>query len=205
MTISAVTTSPKIALITGGNRGIGRATALEVARRGFDVIVTYRTHASEADEVVASITSLGCTAAALPLDMGGAFDEFAIVLADTLRSTWGRDTFDFLINNAGTQRPGSFADATEKDFDFLVDVAFKGVFFLTQKLVPLMADNGAIINISSGMTRFYVPQRVVYSAVKGAVEVLTRLPRTGARSTRHSRQHHCSWRSGHRLQWRLAA
>ncbi|RSM90468.1 SDR family NAD(P)-dependent oxidoreductase [Kibdelosporangium aridum] len=177
MSISAVTTSStQIALITGGNRGIGRATALELARRGIDVILTYRSHAEEAEAVVASIIDLGRTSVALPLDVGatGSFAQFASAVAEALRGTWGRESFDFLINNAGTQRPGSFADATEDDFDSLVNVAFKGVFFLTQKLVPLMADNGAIVNISSGMTRFYVPQRVVYSAVKGAVEVLTR-------------------------------
>ncbi len=165
-----------IALITGGNRGIGRSTALQLARDGVDVILTYRTHADEAAEVVKEITDLGASAVALPLDAGAvaSFDDFVAAVAEVLRQTWDRDSFDYLVNNAGMQIPMSFGEVTEENFDRVVNVYFKGVYFLTQKLSALLADNGAIVNVSSAMTRFYVPQRIVYSAAKGAVEVLTR-------------------------------
>jgi NAD(P)-dependent dehydrogenase (short-subunit alcohol dehydrogenase family) len=168
--------SPRIALVTGANRGIGRATALQLARDGVDVIVTYRSHADEAEAVVASIAELGRSAVALPLDIGAidSFDDFATKVDGVLAETWGRGSLDYLVNNAGMQIPSSFADATEEAFDQLMDVHFKGVFFLTQKLAPLLADNGSIVNVSTGQTRFYTSERVVYAAAKGAVEVLTR-------------------------------
>jgi NAD(P)-dependent dehydrogenase (short-subunit alcohol dehydrogenase family) len=165
-----------IALITGGNRGIGRSTALELARGGVDVILTYRSNAAEADAVVASIAELGRSAVALQLDAGdvASFDAFTVSVREALRETWQRDSFDFLVNNGGMNITGPFADVSEQDFDALVDVHFKGVFFLTQKLVPLLADGGSIINLSSGLTRVTGPDRAVYASVKGAVEVLTR-------------------------------
>ena len=166
----------RIALITGGNRGIGRSTALHLARDGADAIITYRSHAEEAEAVVAEIGELGRTAVALKLDVGdlSSFGAFAAELSRALQDTWGRDDFDFLVNNGGMQVAASFADATEEGFDRLVDVHFKGVLFLTQRLAPLLADGGSIVNLSTGTTRIYTPQRIVYSAVKGAVEVLTR-------------------------------
>ena len=166
----------RIALITGGNRGIGRSTALHLARDGVDVILTYRANADEADAVVASIAELGRSAVALRLDVGdvSSFDAFAAELRRVLRETFERDTFDFLVNNGGMSLAGSLADVTPEDFDRLVDVHFKGVFFLTQTLAPLLADNGSIVNLSSGLARFTGPERAVYGAVKGAVEVLTR-------------------------------
>jgi NAD(P)-dependent dehydrogenase (short-subunit alcohol dehydrogenase family) len=168
-------TPPRIALITGGNRGIGRSTALALAREGVDSILTYRSNAAEADAVVAEIAALGRRAVALRLDAGdtSSFDAFASTVADTLQ-TWGRDSFDHLVNNGGMNRTAPFAEFTEADFDALVDVHFKGVFFLTQKLVPLLADNGSIVNLSSGLTRVTGPDRAAYGSVKGAVEVLTR-------------------------------
>jgi NAD(P)-dependent dehydrogenase (short-subunit alcohol dehydrogenase family) len=168
--------TPRIALITGGNRGIGRATALALARDGVDVIITYRSHVEEADQVVGAIGDLGQKAVALQLDTGdvASFDAFVAAVAEDLRGTWGRDSFDFLINNAGMQITASFGDATEEGFDRMVDVHLKGVFFLTQKLLPLLADNGSIVNFSSGTTRVYTPERIVYGAVKGAIEVFTR-------------------------------
>jgi len=168
--------TPRIALVTGGNRGLGRSTALHLARAGIDPVITYRSHAEEAEEVVAAIGELGRTARALQLDTGvvAGFDEFATALAAALRDDWGRDSFDCLVNNAGMSIGGNFADVSEDDLDRLVDVHFKGVFFLTQRLLPLLADGGAIVNISSGLTRFTSPERVAYAAVKGAVEVLTR-------------------------------
>ena len=169
-------TPPRIALVTGGNRGIGRSTALHLARDGVDVILTYRANADEADAVVAEIAELGRVAVALELDAGdtGSFDAFAAAVAGTLRRTWARDTFDVLVNNGGMSIGGTIADVTEADFDRLVAVHFKGVFFLTQKLLALLADHGSIVNISTGLTRFTSPERAVYGAVKGAVEVLTR-------------------------------
>jgi NAD(P)-dependent dehydrogenase (short-subunit alcohol dehydrogenase family) len=167
--------TPRIALITGGNRGIGRSTALHLARAGVDVVLTYRSHADEATAVVGEITDLGRTAVALELDAGAVatFDAFAETLGRALRDAWGRDTFDVLVNNAGISHGAHFADTTEEDFDRLVDVHFKGVFFLTQRLLPLLADGGAIANLSTGLTRATFPQRATYAAVKGAVEVLT--------------------------------
>jgi NAD(P)-dependent dehydrogenase (short-subunit alcohol dehydrogenase family) len=163
---------PRIALITGGNRGIGRSTALHVDA---DVILTYRTNAEEAAAVAGEIEALGRRAAALRLDVGdvSSFDAFAAELRGVL-SSWERDTFDWLVNNGGMSIAGSLADVTPADFDALVDVHFKGVFFLTQTLAPLLADNGSIVNLSTGLARFTSPQRMVYGAVKGAVEVLTR-------------------------------
>jgi NAD(P)-dependent dehydrogenase (short-subunit alcohol dehydrogenase family) len=171
-----MTSSPRIALVTGGNRGIGRSTALQLARDGVDVILTYRVNAEEADAVVASITELGRSAVSRQLDTGivASFDAFVAGVTDALQETWGRDSFDFLVNNGGMQITAPFAEVTERDFDRLVDVHFKGVFFLTQKLFGLLADNGSIVNISTGLTRFTGPDRAVYASVKGAVEVLTR-------------------------------
>ena len=166
----------RIALITGGNRGIGRSAAIHLAKDGVDSVITYRTHADEAAEVVAEIEALGRKAAALQLDTGDSstFGDFAVALATTLQETWGRDTFDFLVNNAGNSSNSAFTEVTEEEFDRLVDIHFKGVFFLTQRLLPLLADGGAILNLSSGLARFSYPKRVAYGSVKGAVEVLTR-------------------------------
>lgn len=166
----------RIALITGGNRGIGRSAAIHLAEDGVDSVITYRTHAEEAAEVVAEIEGLGRRAAALQLDTGDSatFADFASTLATTLQDTWGRDTFDFLVNNAGNSSNSAFVEVTEEEFDTLVDIHFKGVFFLTQRLLGQLADGGAIVNLSSGLARFSYPNRVAYGSVKGAVEVLSR-------------------------------
>jgi NAD(P)-dependent dehydrogenase (short-subunit alcohol dehydrogenase family) len=166
----------KVALITGANRGIGRATALQLARDGVDVILTYNSHREEADDVVQSLSALGRKAVALALDVGDveSFESFASAVEDTLQKSWDRMSFDILINNAGVMIGQPLADVTQQAFDHLVNVHFKGVFFLTQKLLPLLADNGSIVNVSSGVTRFYTPAHGIYAAAKGAVEVLTR-------------------------------
>jgi Dehydrogenases with different specificities (related to short-chain alcohol dehydrogenases) len=166
----------KIALITGGSRGLGRNAALHVARAGADVILTYRSRADEAAQAVAEIESLGRRAAALQLEAGdvAAFGPFAHAVASLLREKWQRERFDFLVNNAGMGLRAPFAETTVEQFDQLVNVHFKGPFFLTQALLPLIADGGRILNVSSGLARFSLPGSGAYAAVKGAMEVLTR-------------------------------
>lgn len=165
----------KIALVTGGSRGLGRNTALSIAREGSDVIITYQSREENAQAVLAEIKAMGRGAMAFRLDVGdvSTFTAFAERLRQALRQNWQRDTFDCLVNNAGHGHMASIAETTEAQFDKLVDVHFKGVFFLTQALLPLIADGGRIVNLSSGLTRISFPGFSVYSAVKGAVEVLS--------------------------------
>ncbi|WP_346836946.1 SDR family oxidoreductase [Microbulbifer sp. SAOS-129_SWC] len=166
----------KIALITGGSRGLGRDTALQLATKGVDVILTFHSRAADADAVVAEIQRRGARAAALQLDTGdtAGFAAFADQLRALLRSGWQREGFDFLVNNAGVGIHAPFPETTEAQFDQLVNVHFKGVFFLTQQLLPLLADGGRIVNLSSGLARFSFPGYAAYAAVKGAIEVLSR-------------------------------
>lgn len=165
----------KIALITGGSRGLGRNTALNIARRGGDVVLTYLSRADEAHNAVQEIQALGRKALALQLDTGevGQFDALADRLRTALRETWGRESFDHLVNNAGHGDNTPIGQTTEAQFDSLVNVHFKGVYFLTQALLPLLADGGRIVNLSSGLTRMIFPGYAAYAAAKGAVEVLT--------------------------------
>nr|WP_315189275.1 SDR family oxidoreductase [uncultured Albidiferax sp.] len=165
----------KITLITGASRGLGRNTALSIARRGGDVIATYHSRSADAQAVVAEVQALGRKAVALQLDTGvvGTFPAFADRLRCALQATWQRDTFDHLVNNAGHGEFAPFASTTEAQFDGLVNVHLKGVFFLTQTLLPLLADGGRIVNFSSGLTRLNYPGFAAYAAMKGAVEVLT--------------------------------
>ena len=164
-----------ITLITGASRGLGRNTALSIARRGGDVIATYHSRSADAQAVVAEVQALGRKAVALQLDTGvvGTFPAFADRLRSALQATWQRDTFDHLVNNAGHGEFAPFASTTEAQFDGLVNVHLKGVFFLTQTLLPLLADGGRIVNFSSGLTRLNYPGFAAYAAMKGAVEVLT--------------------------------
>jgi NAD(P)-dependent dehydrogenase (short-subunit alcohol dehydrogenase family) len=166
----------KIALVTGASRGLGRNTALSLAKRGVDVIITYHSNSAEAASATAAIEALGRKAVALNLDSSqvSTFDGFVRDVGAALQDTWGRERFDFLINNAGTSHHAPFAETKEADFDHLVNVHFKGVFFLTQKLLPLIRDEGRIVNISSGLARVALPGSSAYGAMKGAVEVLTR-------------------------------
>ena len=168
--------SHKIALITGGNRGLGRNAALKLAARGTHIVFTYRSHADEAQKVAEAIEALGVQAAALPLDVGDSsqFAAFAQQLTQTLQRVWQRDRFDFLVNNAGHGHYQLLTDTTEAEFDALVNVHLKGPFFLTQALLPLLNDGGRILNISSGLTRITQPGSGTYAAMKGAMEVLTR-------------------------------
>jgi NAD(P)-dependent dehydrogenase (short-subunit alcohol dehydrogenase family) len=169
-------TAVPIALITGGSRGLGRSAAIHAARRGIDVILTYKSGSAEAEAAVAEIISMGRRAHALPLDVAnsGGFVEFAIRLRQALLKTWQCERFNYLVNNAGIGIHANFCDTTEAQFDELVNIHLKGVFFLTQKLLPLLADGGRIVNISSGLTRFALPGYSAYAAMKGAIEVLSR-------------------------------
>lgn len=165
-----------IALITGASRGLGRNMATHLARKGVDIIITYRDRKDAADDAVGEMSALGRKAAALRLDTGAVatFDEFAGDVKSLLAEHFGAKRFDYLVNNAGMGANTAIATASEADFDALVNVHFKGVFFLTQKLSPLMNDGGAILNISSGLSRFSYPGYSVYGALKGAIDVLTR-------------------------------
>lgn len=179
MSTSAFPSTPatrKIALVTGGSRGLGRNAALSLAARGVDVILTYRSRRDEADAVVAEIEKRGGRAAALQLDVGdsASFPRFAQAVREVLQKHWQREGFDHLVNNAGMGVHAAFADTTEAQFDELVNVHLKGPFFLTQVLLPLINDGGRIVNISSGLARFALPGYAAYAAMKGAMEVLTR-------------------------------
>jgi NAD(P)-dependent dehydrogenase (short-subunit alcohol dehydrogenase family) len=166
----------KIAIVTGGSRGLGKEMALSLADKGRDVILTYNSKKDEAEAVVAEIEAQGRKAVALQLDVSNSktFASFAEAVKQALQETWGRDNFDFLVNNAGIGIHAPFAETTEEQFDLLMNIQFKGVFFLTQALLPLMADGGRIVNISTGLARFSTPGYSAYASMKGAVEVLTR-------------------------------
>lgn len=168
--------SKKIALITGASRGLGRAAALALAEQDVDVIGTYHSNKAEAEATEAAIAAKGGKAAMLQLDAGNVseFEGFAGRLRSLLKERFGRERFDFLVNNAGIGLYGPIAEFSESDFDQLMNIHFKGVFFLTQKLLPMMEDGGKILNISSGLARFSMPGAAAYAAMKGAVEVLSR-------------------------------
>jgi len=165
----------KIAIITGGSRGLGRNTVLSLARRGVHSIFTFRSIQAEAEKVVALAAEAGARAIALQLDTGNvrAFDDFVENLRPALAEL-GAERFDYLVNNAGTSHHNAIETTTEDELDSLYNVHFKGVFFLTQKLLPLVNDGGRIVNISSGLTRFAMPGSASYASMKGAIEVLTR-------------------------------
>jgi NAD(P)-dependent dehydrogenase (short-subunit alcohol dehydrogenase family) len=167
--------STKIAIVTGSSRGLGKSTALHLAKKGIDVIVTYHSNAEEAANVVAQIEALGAKAIALQLDSSNTktFDGFVAQIQQSLQDTWQIEHFDFLVNNAGIGLYKPFTETTEDEFDRLMNIQVKGVFFLTQKLLPLMNDGGRIVNLSSGLTRFTLPGYAAYASTKGAIETLT--------------------------------
>jgi NAD(P)-dependent dehydrogenase (short-subunit alcohol dehydrogenase family) len=166
----------KIALLTGGSRGLGKDMALKLAQQGIDVILTYRSQQAEAAAVVAEIEALGRRAVALPLNAAdlSTFEEFFAQVTTVLTSTFGTDRFDFLINNAGTSLNAPIAETTEAQFDEMLNLHFKGVYFLTQQALPRLRDGGRIINISSATTRTSYAGVSAYATMKGAVEVFTR-------------------------------
>ena len=172
---NGINSTAKIAIVTGGSRGLGRSTVLSLAKRGVHSIFTYNKNRAEADKVVAEVAEMGAQAVAIQLDAGqiNTFDGFAQCVRETLPEL-GADRFDYLVNNAGTSHHAPFDKVTEEDFDGLYNVHFKGVFFLTQRLLPLMNDGGRIVMVSSGLARFAFPGSSAYACMKGAVEVLTR-------------------------------
>jgi NAD(P)-dependent dehydrogenase (short-subunit alcohol dehydrogenase family) len=165
----------KIAVVTGGSRGLGRSTVISLAGRGVDSIFTYNANRAAADEVVAAAREAGAKAIALKLDTGdvGAFDAFVDDARGALGEL-GAEGFDYLVNNAGTSVQKMFAQTTEAELDGLYNVHFKGVYFLTQKLLPLIRDGGRVVNLSSCLTRISMPGSSAYASMKGAIEVLTR-------------------------------
>ena len=165
----------KIAIITGGSRGLGRNTAINLAKRGADLIFTWRANEQEAESLIRVCEAMGRRAAGFRLDTGEvhSFDGFVEEVRRTLQS-WGHERFDYLVNNAGNSLHVGFTETTEEQFDSIFSVHVKGVYFLTQKLLPLMNDGGRIVNVSSGLARFALPGSSAYGAAKGAVEVLTR-------------------------------
>lgn len=168
--------SSKIALVTGGSRGIGQNIALSLARKGNDIIITYLNNKQRAEETVAAILALGRKAVALQLNTADTkgFDAFAKRLSDTLKNTFGTTNFDFLINNAGTGLHAPITTATESQFDEMMNIHLKGVYFLTQKMLPLLQDGGRIVNISSAVSRISYPGVSVYGIMKGGMDVYTR-------------------------------
>ena len=169
-------TDSKLALVTGGGRGLGRNTALALARNGVDVILTFHSNEESALDVAREIGQLGRKAAVLRLDTAdvASFPAFVESLRTTLAGTWSREHVDFLVNNAGIGLAAPIAQSSEAMFDQLMAVHLKGVFFLTQALLPVIADGGRIVNLSSGLTRFSLPGYAAYAMMKGGIEVFTR-------------------------------
>lgn len=166
----------KIALITGASRGLGRSAALHLAAQGVDIIGTYLSQSDDAQVVAEEIKRLGARALMLQLDVGdsASFAAFVERVRNALTRDFGRQSLDFLVNNAGIGQHASFAETTEEQFDLLMNIHLKGPFFLTQTLLPLIADGGRILNVSSGLARFSLPGYAAYAAMKGGIEVLTR-------------------------------
>ncbi len=170
-----MTTNSKIALVTGGSRGLGKDMAIQLAKKGHNVIITYHSRLDEAQNVIAEIEKLGKKAAALQLDVAdyNSFDGFVNEVKSTLQSTFQTDKIDYLVNNAGVGAHANFGDTTEEQFDTMVKIHLKAPFFVTQKLLPYFNNNGGIVNIASGLTRFSFSGYDAYATMKGGVETLS--------------------------------
>lgn len=166
----------KIVLVTGGSRGLGKNAALHLAKKGLDVILTYQSKKQDADETVEELKAIGVNAAALQLDVANSktFDAFIGEVKSVLKSVFNAEKIDYLVNNAGIGIHASFADTTEEQFDTLVNIQFKGAFFLTQKALAILNDGGGIVNVSTGLARFALPGYAAYASMKGAMETLTK-------------------------------
>ncbi|SEM63235.1 NAD(P)-dependent dehydrogenase, short-chain alcohol dehydrogenase family [bacterium A37T11] len=169
-------TTNKIALVTGGSRGLGKNMALAIAKKGLDIVITYNTNKAAADEVVTSIEAMGQKAKAFQLDTSNTklFDGFVGELSAYLEETYQHKNLDFLVNNAGTGLYVPAIETTEEQLDEIFNIHYKGVFFLTQKVLPYINEGGGIVNISSGLTRITMPGSSVYGSLKAAVETLSR-------------------------------
>lgn len=166
----------KVAVVTGGSRGLGRDMVISLAKNGNNIIFTYNSNKVKADEVVAEVQALGQKALALPLNVADttSFDGFLNKVTTHLEEETGSKNFDFLINNAGVGAHATIAETTEEQLDSMINIHYKGVFMLTQKALPFLNDGGRIVNISSGLARFSFPGYAAYAAMKGAIEVLSR-------------------------------
>lgn len=166
----------KIVLLTGGSRGLGKDAALQLAKKGFDVIITFQNNKADAENVVQEIASLGRKAAALPLDLGnvGSIDSFITNLKETLAKNFGETKIDALVNNAGTGYYASIEETTEEGFDEMSTTHLKAPFFLTQKVLPLLNEGASIVNTSSGLARFSHPNWAAYAIMKAGIDSLTR-------------------------------
>ncbi len=170
-------TKSKIALVTGGGRGLGKDMALSIAKKGLDVVLTYNSNRNAADEVAKEIQALGQKATTMQLNVADvrSFDGFIAGLQKSLQSEFNAEKIDFLINNGGFGlHSPSFAETTEEQFDELLNVHFKGVFFFTQKVLPILNYDGGIVNISTGLTRVTFAGRGAYASMKSAVETFTK-------------------------------
>jgi NAD(P)-dependent dehydrogenase (short-subunit alcohol dehydrogenase family) len=169
-------TKSKIALVTGGSRGLGKDMALNLAKKGISVILTYHSNEKAANEVINEIKIIGQKAIAIQLDTSNTkvFDSFVTSVSDLLKAEFNESNFDFLINNAGTGIYKPFTETSEEEFDSMLNIHFKGVYFLTQKLLPILNDGGSIVNISSGLTRVTFPGVSAYGCMKGAIETFTK-------------------------------
>ncbi len=180
--------SNKIALVTGGGHGLGKDMALTFTRKGVDVILTFNTKKEEAEKVAAEISNMGQRASALQFDVSDlkSYDTFIQQVLAVLKKVWAVEKFDYLINNAGIGATIPFTEVREEVFDNFMNIHFKGVYFLTQKLLPHINNHGSIVNISTGTTRFVNPGYSLYASMKGAVEVFTRYlaKEAGARGIR---------------------
>lgn len=174
--IKKMAVNTKIALVTGGSRGLGKNMAIAIAKKGLDVIITYNSKKEEADLVVKEIENLGQKAASIQLNVAesNTFDSFLSEVKEVLKNTFKTDKFDFLVNNAGIGIHKTYEETTEADFDLLTNIQFKGPFFLTQKALKVMNDGGGIVNISTGLARFSFPGYAAYASMKGAMEILTK-------------------------------
>ncbi len=166
----------KVALVTGGSRGLGRDMAVQLAKKDFDIIITYNSNESEAAKLVAEISAMGKKAKALQLDVSNSkhFDGFVQQVKATLVADFATEQLSALVNNAGVGAYTSIADTSEEIFDSMVNIHLKAPYFITQKLLPHMADGGSIVNISSGLTRFSYSNYAPYAIMKASIESLTR-------------------------------
>lgn len=169
-------TQNKIVLVTGGSRGLGKNAAIHLAKKGLNVLLTYQSKKGDAEETVAELKEIGVNAAALQLNVGDtkSFDGFINEVKSALKSVFNADKLDYLVNNAGVGIHASFEETTEAQFDTLLNIQFKGVFFLTQKVLAILNNGGGIVNVSTGLARFALPGYAAYASMKGAMETLTK-------------------------------